>query len=930
MITPDSERTVPNGPNTYSGAINLYILPSKEEYIAPSKVLGLSQIATYNVAFSRETSIQSNKINQLNLQYQIFKNGSSNYLPLTQLRALNQREPYMDTSQTHIDKSQIENVEIISSEVVRVTFSDFPDPATVILPDRYTVAGFKTCKVSLLNNPNQVDIYLCSGLSLGDSVILQVTNIPMESGKKILSQTFHLIYTDGLSEIYVRDENTIELIPSLEFTLETFDPTLLEIVEGFFTFQVVSAASHKLALKVSPPLEAGIFYQLKIPNRKGPEGQIISSSIRDLVLDVTAPKPVYLMPQDKHTILVEFDEAIDPVMAVVPQHYSLNGRTPIEAIPLSNPQQVLLVMDDELYIDVDTELSIINIQDRSGNTVSSPFRLSTNLRIHDEPGYKSIVINEIMAAPRAGLILPNAEYVELLNVSNVDINISGFRLHNSRSSTAIPAGTIIAPGEYLILCPNARRTLFEPYGRVIGMTSWPTLLNTADQVLFYDREGNLIDNVSYTPGTYGSTQVAQGGYSLEIANPYSQCNLPHNLRPSISPFRGTPGGVNSIYDTTPDRIPPILQSVSVLNETQIIVSFSKPVSDEPSNVSWNLYPEVIIISSEYYLGDQSQLILTLDRPLTENTLYTLQVKNIRDCSGNLISAAGSTTTFALPVAAEKGDIIINEILFNPHTGTPKFVEIYNNVDKYINLKNWKLGNESGSMVSNRRVLAAEDLIISPHAYLAITTDAAILTQMYPKATNLLEIGTLPSYPIREGTVFLLNETEDIIERLDYHENHHHPLLNVPRGVSLERINPLQMSNEPQNWTSAAGAIGYATPGFKNSQFYTEENLGQGITVSPEVFAPETSGSQNFTTIQYQMDRPGFVGSIKIFDISGKLIKEIIQNEIWGTSGFYTWNGTDMNGKKVKIGYYIIWVELLNLEGKVINLKKSVVVSTKIR
>ncbi|HSJ66685.1 MAG TPA: lamin tail domain-containing protein [Anditalea sp.] len=896
---------------------NHIYLANKIGLLSP-KVLGLSQIATYNPEIYRKTSTERESLSRICFQAKTERNGSYIDLPIEELECLQ-------------EGFYVENVEIISQNIIRITFSDYPDPATIIFPDRYSISGLPPYDVVLLDNLYQVDLYLAQSLTIGDSINLHLKNIRSIAGIDLADVNIQMIYNDGIIGVFAKDKTTIQILLDEEVSLEELDHSSFRIQEEDFTFEILSSSkSNLLEIKVIPGLEEGLHYNLIIPTRKSLKDKIISGSIRNFILDTTPPQPVHLRKLENNKILVHFDEAIDPVMAVVPQHYSLNGQIPIEVSLLENPKQVLLVIDEPVNLEEKYELRIINIEDLYGNALSIPAQISSNLNSVNEPGNNNVVINEVMAAPRAGLILPNSEYVELLNVSENEINIGGYRLHNSRRSTAIPAGTVISPGEYILLCPNARRALLEPFGRVIGLPSWPTLLNNADIVVLYDREGAVVDSLGYTRSNYGSTQIAQGGYSLEVVNPYSQCNLLSNLRPSTDPSRGTPGAINSVFDDTPDRTPAVLTGVSTVNDQQIIAIFSKPISQDFAYANWSLSPEMNIISTEFYNGTQTEIQLLLENPLIEDIRYTLQVTNIRDCSGNLISPDGSTFTFALPMAAEAGDIVINEILFNPHTGTPKFVEIYNTSEKFINLKNWKLGNESGGLISNRRVISGNDLVISPRSYRAITTDAAMLIQMYPKAINLVDIGTLPSYPIREGTVFLLNPEEDLIERLDYHENFHHPLLRIPRGVSLERINPYSMPNEPQNWTSASGAVGNATPGFKNSQQFSVETINSGITVSPEVFAPETAGAQNYTTIQYQMDDPGYIGTIKIFDISGKLIKEIVQNEIWGYSGFYLWNGTDLNGNKVKVGYYIIWVELLNLEGKVINIKKTVAVGTKIR
>jgi len=923
LITQDSEKIAQLFPASLDRPLFLWQSNTDTLGLSDPKVLGFYQIATYTAEFYNKTYTKTSTGTGIKSQGKSLSIGSERPIKYAEQRWSNfkllvEENPFV-----------IEKTEIISQDRIRITFSDFPDPSTVILPDLYSISGSPPLEVNLLDNLHQIDLNLSKPLVLDDSVEIILHSIRSLTGHEKRDFRIDLFYTDGIADIFASDKNTIILYLNSSIDLELLRPSDFVITEGLFDFQITEQdLPDVLQLSVTPDLEEGQLYQLYIPSRINPLGEILAGSVRSFYLDRTPPLPVHMDMIDANQLSVCFDEAVDPVMAIVPQHYTINGISPIEVLLGENRNQVILVMEEE--VENNYELKIEKVEDLHGNTIPNNTRIASTLAATNSLGYKSIVINEVMAAPRAGMELPNAEYVELFNISTDEIDISGFQLHNSRTGTTLPANTILSPGEYLLLCPNARRGLLEPYGRVIGLPRWPVLLNNADMVMLYDREGNLIDSLGYTRSNYGSNQIAQSGYSLEIVNPYSQCNLASNLRPSTSPSRGTPGAVNAVYDDTPDRTPPILQDVYAVNNTLLIAVFSKPLSDNLAAVKWDFSPSIGITQITFSDEGQTEIAISLSDPLDEKVRYSLQVSNIRDCSGNLLAKEGSTFYFALPLPAEVGDIVINEILFNPHVGTPKFVEIYNTSDKYINLRNWKLGNEAGGIISNRRVISGFDMVIAPNAYRAFTTDAGSLSQIYPKATHLIELGSLPSYPIREGTVFLLNPSEDIVERLDYHERYHHPLLRSPRGVSLERIDPLRQPNDPNNWASAAGSIGFATPGKRNSQRFSEDNLAHGITVSPEVFAPETAGAQNFTTIQYQLERSGYVGTIKIYDISGKIIKEIVQNEVWGTNGFYTWNGTDTSGNRVRTGYYIIWVELLNLEGNVRNFKKTVAVGAKIR
>ncbi|MDP4225955.1 MAG: hypothetical protein Q8910_06210, partial [Bacteroidota bacterium] len=149
------------------------------------------------------------------------------------------------------------------------------------------------------------------------------------------------------------------------------------------------------------------------------------------------------------------------------------------------------------------------------------------------------------------------------------------------------------------------------------------------------------------------------------------------------------------------------------------------------------------------------------------------------------------------------------------------------------------------------------------------------------------------------------------------------------GVSLERINFDQSTNNASNWHSAAETVGYATPGYKNSQYNAQIDRSSEFSVSPEIFSPDNDGRDDLLHIHYKLDQPGFVANILIFDSRGREVKRLGRNVLLPSEGDLTWDGLDHRGGKASMGMYILFVELFNLNGEVRNIKKSFVLSEKL-
>ncbi|MBL4593013.1 MAG: lamin tail domain-containing protein [Flavobacteriales bacterium] len=325
--------------------------------------------------------------------------------------------------------------------------------------------------------------------------------------------------------------------------------------------------------------------------------------------------------------------------------------------------------------------------------------------------------------------------------------------------------------------------------------------------------------------------------------------------------------------------------------------------------------------------DNKNVQLNLSNKLTFQIKYTVTVTGAFDCVGNVIGS-NNTAIFALPEQGFAGDLIINEVLFNPYTGGADFVEIYNNSNKFIDLQNWNLANLENDSIDNYKVLTDNPKLILPGEFVLLTKDGQAVENDYINSVTdaFLQMASLSTYSNDEGEVFLINNLNMVVDSFYYTDDMHFALLNTEDGVSLERIDYDRPSNDETNWHSAAEDAGFATPGFENSQYMQTNSDGGEIVVSPLTFSPDNDGMDDVVNISYNFPTPGFVASIIIYDSKGRLIRNLIQNELLGISGTFSWDGINEDAEKARIGIYIIFVEAFDIDGNVKSFKKTVVLA----
>jgi len=640
------------------------------------------------------------------------------------------------------------------------------------------------------------------------------------------------------------------------------------------------------------------------------------NSVFDNSPDIQAPTIQAVNIIAANQIEVLFNETMDS-LSLMNATYGLNGGVNVTTITVnSDLLGASLLLDANLDSSLVYMLTVNNASDCSGNNVSPS---TFNFGIGKAPLQYEIVITELFPNPTPTVGLPEQEYIELYNKTSKIIDLTNCWISDLSSANQIQSGKIL-PGEYVIICDDNDEGQFTPYGKVITLTSLPSLNNSDEVISLWDADSNLIHTVHYFDSWYNDAVKQDGGWSLEMIDYNNPCGEYNNWSASTKWFGGTPGAENSIYASNPDLSLPELVSANALNDSTVVITFNEAVQLGSTSINNGINISTITII------DNSNIQLNLSDNLLNQTIYMVTVVGAYDCVNNVIGA-NNTADFALPEQGVDGDLVINEILFNPYNGGSDFVELYNNSDKYINLENWKLANLDNDSIDNYKSISDQPYLLKPRHFVLLSVDVNNIKEEYIDSEEdaFLQMESLPTYSNDEGAVYLINNNNEVMDNVNYNDDMHFALLNSTDGVSLERIDYNRPSNDNSNWHSAAEAVGFATPGYENSQYLTAE-VGDEITVSPESFSPDNDGFDDVLNISYQFNEPGNVANIIIYDAKGRLVKNLVLNEYLGVTGTFSWDGINENNEKAAIGIYIVYAEVVNVNGDVKKFKKPCVVA----
>ncbi len=647
------------------------------------------------------------------------------------------------------------------------------------------------------------------------------------------------------------------------------------------------------------------------------------NSVYDTTPDTGVPFAEQFEVLTETELKIIFNKTLDS-SSVITGNFNVNQGVNVANVSLSGTydNEVTAFFQNPIDSAEIFELSASNISDCWGNTTTIEITFALGV----EPKAFEIIFNEVHHNPDDELgSLPNEKFTEFYNTTDKPLRLGDLTYADRTSSRTFP-NTVIFPEEYLIVTTTAFKQDYEAFGRVIAFSGGPSPNLNDDDLTLTNAGGTVIDQLSYRR-QWHTSEAFGGGFSLERKNPVDFCEGRNNWTSSSREIGGTPGEQNSVFDPDLQVEPPRISGVIVEELNRLKVTFNRRM-DLASLITadYLFLPALDVVNIDVNQDKPLEVILTLNDDLQPETVYELRINGAFDCAGAALEGDRADRQFTLP---QPGDLVINEVLFNPRTGGSRFIEFYNPKDYSVSLSGWRFDydNTAGNPASE---LITGDYTVEPGSYLALTPDIENIVEEYPEAAvENLRTQAMPRMTNSNGRVIIVSTLSDTIDDFSYSADFHFSILRDLSGVSLERISHERPTNEESNWHSASQTVNFATPGYTNSQRADLETQEDEITLSPETFSPDNDGYNDVLNIGYELSAPGYVANIKIYDQNGRLIKNLARNELLGRRGALTWDGVNENGEKASIGIHVVYIELFDLEGNVKHFKKACVVAGKL-
>ena len=287
--------------------------------------------------------------------------------------------------------------------------------------------------------------------------------------------------------------------------------------------------------------------------------------------------------------------------------------------------------------------------------------------------------------------------------------------------------------------------------------------------------------------------------------------------------------------------------------------------------------------------------------------------------------AGRVTVPFLP-----GTVKINEVMYEPLAGMPEYVEFANAGSRAVDLESCTLADRptaSGSV--NQWKFSGRAFRVPPSGLCVIMSDTSG-PFWFPKLRSVDQSLVVCMHASSLGLnndgdkLWLRDAAGAVLDSLEYLPAFHTPDIPDTRGRSLELVNPSLDGRVPGNWGTCVDPAG-GTPGMRNSISVPVAQGPAVVASAPNPFSPDGDGMDDVTVVSYTLPVRTSMIRMRIFDVRGRLIKDLANNVPAGTQGCVVWDGRDDGGRRARVGIYVVMLEAIDNAGGVMYAAKCTVV-----
>ncbi|MBN2426376.1 MAG: lamin tail domain-containing protein [Calditrichaceae bacterium] len=535
------------------------------------------------------------------------------------------------------------------------------------------------------------------------------------------------------------------------------------------------------------------------------------------------------------------------------------------------------------------------------------------------------------------------EFIELYNISETDsVDLTGWALSDSSGIDYITdtgEGLILEPKQFAVILDGSYQANSQTYEQLIPENA---LRLKIDDNEFVDgaltntkaKTVQLIDSSGKTVQAYRYTTDNEAGYSDEKII-LSQDNSDENWGNSIH-FMGTPGYFNSISPFS-DDIGFGEEGIVILPSVGIKVFQKIQFTLTLTNFGYETYNDSAFI--KFYMdinqdsvitGADSLIILFSDYlNLEPDGKATYDFSWTPVISGRFQFLAAITSESDLNELNNQRvqiiDVIdiadcirINEIKFLTQAGEPEWIELINTGNSALSLQSWSVADlRDTARINMPFQMNPGDLVI-------VAADTGLNRFYEIDESKCLVLPKFPNLNNDEDNICLINPAGGWVDQVPY---------NVSwlegeewREPSLEKININLDSRNPASWGPSLSGNN-STPGGINSVYAESKPKTTQISIEPNPFSPDGDAFENHTMINIKA--PVQSGRIKaeIYDILGRKIRQLSADSYTSSDINLIWNGRDDHGQIVRMGLYILWIQVLDdRNGVLIEAKETIAVA----